>query len=198
MKPGRFFRLTSSSANRWLPVLLILLFAGVSHGQQSRLVDFSLQNWDGQTVTLASLQGEVVLLAFSYAFCSVSCPIITGRLSSLDKALDSPSGIRYLHVSIDPEMDTQKRRQDYFDLYKIDAQKDKRWMFVSGKREDLAVLWTEYGIDIERVKEKRLPEGYYMKYSPKLLLIDGNGLISLETDFYFDEEELKSTVEALL
>ena len=104
--------------------------------------------------------------------------------------MDAPQDVVYLHVSIDPEMDTPERRKKYFGLYKLDAVKDRRWMFVSGQQDELAKLWKFYGIEVERIEEKRLPEGYYMEYTPKIVLIDKKGSIRHEEDFFFMEDEI--------
>ncbi len=188
---------SSTLTIRWLFILLLVL-VGYTYGMAGEAIEFSLENWDGNDVTLNGLRGKVVVLTFSYSFCSVNCPVITGRLSSLDETMHSPDGVVYLHISIDPEMDTRERRREYFNLYGIDAAKDKRWMFLSGSREDLEKLWTGYGIDIERVQNPLVPEGYFMKYSPRVIIIRGDGTIHLETDFYFDEDEIAQGIKRLL
>ena len=117
-----------------------------SYGKSRAVIDFDLENWDGEAVSMEKLKGQVVVLTFAYAFCSVSCPIITGRLKTLDEAMDSPGKTVYLHVSIDPEMDTPERRKNYFNLYGIDAASDNRWMFLSGDRNELEKLWDFYEV----------------------------------------------------
>ena len=96
----------------------------------------------------------------------------------------------YLHVSVDPEMDTPENRRKYFKLYGIDAVKDNRWMFVSGPKDELSKLWKYYGIDINKIESKYIPEGYYMEYTPKVMIISKNGIVKYETDFYFSEDEI--------
>jgi protein SCO1/2 len=184
--------------NRWLVAILLVAALGTAHGKGNEAADFVLYNWDGGTVTKNDLKGKVVVLTFSYAFCSIGCPIITGRLSTLDEAMQSHGDVVYLHISIDPEMDTPERREKYFELYDIDASTDKRWMFLSGDRDQLKSLWEFYGIEIEKVESQFVPEGYYMKYSPKVLVIGKDGLIIKETSFYFMEEEMAELMKDLL
>ncbi len=179
--------------NKGLIAVLVLLVGAVGYyyyETRNRAIDFSLDNWDEKTVTMRDLRGKVVVQAFSYANCSVRCPVVTVRLSSLNDMMDAPQDVVYLHVSIDPEMDTPERRKKYFGLYKLDAVKDRRWMFVSGQQDELAKLWKFYGIEVERIEEKRLPEGYYMEYTPKIVLIDKKGSIRHEEDFFFMEDEI--------
>ncbi len=179
--------------NKGLIVVLVFLLGAIGYyynETRNRAIDFSLDNWDEKTVTMRDLRGKVVVLAFSYANCSVRCPVVTVRLSSLDEMMNAPEDVVYLHVSIDPEMDTPEKRREYFGLYKLDAVKDSRWMFVSGQENELAKLWNFYGIDVERVEEKMLPEGYYMEYTPKIVLIDKKGSVRHEEDFFFMEDEI--------
>lgn len=185
------------SPNRWLIALSLLLLAAHAPAAEKRAIDFRLYNWDGREVSLGALRGSVVVLTFSYSYCSSRCPIITGRLSALDKELDAPRDVVYLHVSVDPAMDTPERRLGYFSLYRIDAQKDGRWMFVSGQEEELSRIWKHYGIDIERVEDGRIPEGYYMQYAPRVLIIDKEGVIRDETDFLFTESDMARKIREL-
>jgi cytochrome oxidase Cu insertion factor (SCO1/SenC/PrrC family) len=85
----------------------------------------------------------------------------------------------------------------YFGLYKLDPSRDKRWMFVSGEVNELSVLWKYYGIEVEKVEEKMLPEGYYMEYTPKLVLIDKKGVIRHEENFFFDDEDIVKKIRKI-
>jgi protein SCO1/2 len=179
--------------NKGLIAVLVFLVGAIGYyyyETRNKAIDFSLDNWDEKTITMHDLRGKVVVLAFSYANCSVRCPVVTVRLSLLDEMMNAPGDVVYLHVSIDPEMDTPEKRKEYFTLYKLDAVKDSRWMFVSGQEDELAKLWNFYGINVERVDEKMLPEGYYMEYTPKIVLIDKKGSIRHEEDFFFMEDEI--------
>jgi cytochrome oxidase Cu insertion factor (SCO1/SenC/PrrC family) len=175
-------------------VLLFILAGYYFYLADKRAIDFSLNNWDGKTVTLQGLKGKVVVLTFSYSFCSVRCPVITARLSSLDDAINAAKDVVYLHVSVDPDMDTPERRKKYFSLYRLDAVNDKRWMFVSGQKDELQRVWTFYGIDIKKIESKDIPEGYYMEYTQKIVIIGKEGSIEHETDFYFLDNEMAEKI----
>jgi protein SCO1/2 len=173
----------------------------MSWAADKKAPDFSLENWDGAKVSMQALKGKTVVLTFSYAYCSGLCPIITGRLFFLDAAINEPKDVVYLHVSIDPDADTPERRKNYFGLYGIDPVKDKRWMFVSGQgkqnRSELSRLWKFYGITKKKIIDKKLPEGYFIKYTAKTVVIDKNGFIRHETGFDFSEDELGSVIKKL-
>jgi protein SCO1/2 len=183
--------------SKWLIVLSTLLIAATALAAEEKAMDFRLHNWDGGAVSLEALRGRVVVLTFSYSYCSARCPIVTARLSALDAEMDAPGEVVYLHVSVDPEMDTPERRLEYFGLYRIDAEEDGRWMFVSGREDELLRVWKHYGIDVKRVEDERIPEGYYMQYPQKVVIIDKEGFIRDETDTLFDEEELAGKIMGL-
>jgi len=164
---------------------------------ERRAVDFSLANWDGKTVSMQDLKGKVVVLTFSYANCSSLCPIITARLSVLDEGLKKLKEIVYLHISVDTSADTPERRKKYFKLYSLDAEKDGRWMFLSGPEKELRKLWKQYGIKPVKVRDRKLPGGYLMEYTPYVSVIDKEGVVRLETDFGFAEEEMKGLIQRL-
>ena len=176
----------------------VWILSGSAHGTEQHAFNLDLNNFDGKRVTSDTLRGKVVLLTFSYAYCSVRCPLITARLSSLDERMNAPKDVVYLHVSVDPEMDTPERRINYFSLYGIDAVKDKRWMFVSGHGDELVKIWQFYGIDIKKTEEKRIPEGYYMEYTPKIVIISKRGTIAFDADFFFMEEEMAKKMKGII
>lgn len=180
------------SAIKAVPAVIIAAAALVYYFsyQGQKASDFSLSNWDGSRITMSDLRGKIVALTFSYSNCSARCPVVTVRLSALDAQMKAPEDVVYLHISIDPEMDTAENMKKYFGLYKLDAVTDRRWLFVSGSRDELSKLWEFYGIDIEKVEAKDLPEGYYLDYTPKLVLIDKKGHIRHEADFFFADEDI--------
>jgi len=178
-------------------IALLGLIAG-SCTPGKKAVDFKLTDRDGKTVTMDSLKEKVVVLVFSYAYCSVRCPVVTARLYSLDLALEAQKDVVYLHVSVDPEMDTAERRRHYFELYRLDAEKDRRWMFVAGEKDELEKLWKFYGVTASRVEVKEIPEGYYMEYTQKMAVIDKQGFIRYETDYNYSEDEVVKKIKELI
>ncbi len=179
--------------NRRLFIIFLLIFHVYSCTTEKKAIDFSLNNWDGKIVTLTSLKDRVIVLTFSYTYCTVKCPIITARLSSLDQMMKAPRDVVYLHISVDPKMDTPERRKGYFKRYEIDQ--DKRWMFLSGQKDELLKLWNFYNIDIKKIIDKRIEEGYYMQYTPKVLIIDKKGSIKYMTNFNFLENKLSKKIK---
>jgi len=184
--------------NRWLLAVLFLVIAVYADAKERAAISFGLENWDGRTVSMQGLSGKVTVLTFSYSFCSVRCPIITGRLDSLDRTMNMPGDIAYVHISVDPDSDTPERRKKYFGLYGIDASKDSRWMFLSGRKDELLMLRKFYGVAAKKIRDKKLPEGYFMEYTPKVVVIDRKGIIRYEGGVDFSEDEIAKKIKGIL
>lgn len=190
-----YFQIFNASVIAFTVVIAVVIS---SCTQGKKAIDFKLDNWNTKAVTMKDLKDKVVVLVFSYSYCSVRCPVVTARLYTLDMALEAYRDVVFLHISVDPEMDTPERRKHYFDLYRIDAGSGDRWMFVSGETQELSKVWKFYGVTAKRVEVKEIPEGYYMEYTPKMAIIDKKGYIRYESDYNYSEDEMVSMIKELL
>lgn len=188
-------KIRNASIAAFASILVVVVF---SCAPSKKAMDFKLDNWNTKTVTMKALKDKVVVLVFSYAYCSVRCPVVTARLYTLDMALDAYKDVVYLHISVDPEMDTPERRRHYFELYRIDAGDGSRWMFVSGKRDELERLWRFYGVTILKHEDSNLPEKYYVDYTQKMAIIDKKGFIRYESDYNYSEDEVVRKIRELI
>ena len=70
--------------------------------------DFTLTDGlTGDAVTLSSLRGNVVALAFLYTHCPDACPLTAAQFRAAQTALGADaSRVRFVAVSVDPEGDT--------------------------------------------------------------------------------------------
>ena len=123
--------------------------------------DFRLRDQDGESVSLRSFRGRVVVLTFLYTTCRDTCPLtatqIRGALDDLDR--DVPA----LAVSVDPANDTPERARRF--LFRRGLGED-RMRFLLGSREQLGPVWQAYGIR---------PQGAEFEHSAYVLLVDKRG-----------------------
>ena len=156
------------------------------------LPEFELRNWDGVEVSNVSLEGATTIVAFTYAKCIFACPMITFQLGDLDRELESPPGIRYLHVSVNPAEDTAEEILLHFAKHDIDPRQDSRWMFVNGPQPALAEMLADLGIEVERTP---VEGGYLIEHTILVLVVgpDGRTLRSYET-YNWDQEELLDVI----
>ncbi len=93
------------------------------------LKDFEFVDQNGNKVTTETLKGEPYVACFFFTTCKGSCPRQTSEMQLLqNKYKDKP--IRFLSITVDPEIDTQEVLAKYAESFGADP---KRWFFVRGE-----------------------------------------------------------------
>src|SRR4051812_49361801 len=77
------------------------------------LPDFSLTDQHGQTVTLGELKGKIWVADFVYTTCPGPCPILSKKMSDLQRLVGSDPEIRLVSLSSDPQADTPAVLAEY-------------------------------------------------------------------------------------
>jgi len=154
--------------------------------------DFTLTDQDGQSFTLSSLQGKVVLIDFIFTSCPGPCPLLSLKLSQLQQRLGDRLGkdVMLLSVTIDPKRDTPAVLKDYAQRYQANLQ---GWKFLTGSTRDIIMIAAAFGANYEANEEgivdHRLVTG----------IIDRTGMVVQEfTGTNYTVEDLMSAVERTL
>ena len=107
--------------------------------------DFALTSQDGASVSMASLRGKVVAVAFIYTRCPDICPLLTQKMAQVQDALGADFGARIAFVSItlDPEHDTSAVLKNYARAW---GAKLKGWSFLTGPQAAIDALTRRYGV----------------------------------------------------
>lgn len=154
--------------------------------------DFTLTDQDGQSFTLSSLRGKVVLLDFIFTHCPGPCPLLSLKFSQLQKQLGDRFGtdVILLSVTIDPRHDTPEVLRDYAKRYEANL---SGWKFLTGATKDIVMTATayhaEYKADSQGIVDHRLITS----------VIDRDGVIVKEfTGTNHTVEELFAEVNQLL
>jgi cytochrome oxidase Cu insertion factor (SCO1/SenC/PrrC family) len=100
------------------------------------LPSFELVNQDAQPFGSAQLAGKIWIADFIFTSCPGPCPIISTRMSELQKPLEK-TDIHFVSFTVDPEKDTPEVLQGYAE--KVHAQ-PKRWDFLTGSRDVIYAL----------------------------------------------------------
>ena len=132
--------------------------------------DFALTERTGQTVKLADFAGQVWVADFFYTTCPGPCPMMTSRLSEVQKQLGTDPRLRLVSISIDPEKDTPA----VLKLYAEKFQATDRWLFLTGPKADIYSLARD-GFKLP-LAEPATP-GAQIIHSTRLILIDQTGTI---------------------
>lgn len=102
--------------------------------EDHRIVDFTLVNHLGDTVTLSDVAGEVLIVDFFFSRCATICPIMTKNLTAVPRALTGYDGWQIMSHSVTPAADTPEVLRAYAD--KMGAAHPD-WWFLTGPKEDI-------------------------------------------------------------
>lgn len=134
--------------------------------------DFSLANHRGGRTRLSDFRGRVVLLTFVYANCPGACPVVTGKLVTLNRQLKVPGrssrSVQLLSVSVDPKNDTPSALADYARNLGVH---DTSWLFLTGSEREIRDVLDRY-----HIWNQRLPNGL-VDHVMRVYLIDRQGTV---------------------
>jgi cytochrome oxidase Cu insertion factor (SCO1/SenC/PrrC family) len=91
---------------------------------------FQLTNQNGQPFGSGQLAGKIWIADFVYTTCPGPCPMISGRMSELQKPLEK-TDVHLVSFSVDPEKDTPAVLRSY--AGKLQAEPG-RWDFLTGSK----------------------------------------------------------------
>jgi protein SCO1 len=124
------------------------------------LPDFALTDQDGEPVTAADLRGRTTVVTFMYSTCEDTCP---AQAQSIRGALDRLGrDVPVIAVSVDPANDTPRRARTFL----LEQSMTGRMRFLLGTHEQLAPIWTAFGI---------APQRDGREHSAYTVLVDGEG-----------------------
>ena len=89
---------------------------------------FQLTNQDGQPFGSTQLRGKIWIADFIYTTCPGPCPIISNRMSELQKPLEK-TDVHLVSFTVDPAKDTPEVLRGY--AAQLHAQHE-RWDFLTG------------------------------------------------------------------
>jgi len=91
---------------------------------------FQLVNQNGQSFGSAQLAGRIWIADFIYTTCPGPCPMISTRMSELQKPLEK-TDVHLVSFSVDPEKDKPEVLRGYAEKLHADP---KRWDFLTGPK----------------------------------------------------------------
>lgn len=132
--------------------------------------DFALTERSGKTLKLADLAGKVWVADFFYTTCPGTCPMLSSRLSDVQKALGSEPDLRLVSISIDPEKDTP----EVLKLYAEKFQASDRWLFLTGEK---GIIYNLARDGFKLPIAAPASPGEQIIHSTRLVLIDRTGTV---------------------
>lgn len=112
-------------------LLLLILLSGCSRALPvwGTVPDFSMTDQSSRPFAKKDLQGRVWIADFIYTGCGTACPMLTQKMSQLQKNLRGGEDVRFVSFTVDPERDTPERLAEYSSRFGADPD---RWRFLSG------------------------------------------------------------------
>lgn len=125
-----------------------------SEAVETPISDLSIYNlpekWTNQNaedIELKDYQGNVLVMVMIYTSCKAACPRLVADMRNIEERVgaDFNDKVKYILVSIDPEVDTPEKLKEF----SIENQMtDKQWVFLRSNedqtREFAAVLAVNY------------------------------------------------------
>lgn len=99
--------------------------------------DFRLVDQQGDTLTLADVQGRIIVADFFFTTCGTICPKMTNQLERVQAAFRDDDRIILLSHSVTPEMDSVPVLASYAAQHGADP---RRWRFLTGPRAQIYAL----------------------------------------------------------
>jgi protein SCO1/2 len=138
-------------------ILILLVLQGCNTNKKSEdkpISDLSIYNlpskWtnqNGQNLEMKDLKGKVLVMVMIYTSCKAACPRLVADMRNMESRLPDniKPNVKFVLVSIDPEVDTPKRLKEFAIANKMDG---GQWEFLrsteENTREFAAVLAVNY------------------------------------------------------
>jgi len=139
-----------------------------------------LVDQQGHAVSLAALQGKVVVLAPFLSLCQDECPLITGAFISLQRDLRAAGlahRVVFVEATVDPARDTVARLSAYQGEFGAD------WDLWTGTPANVAAFWKPFGVEYQVVPEEQPPKTDWFTGTPLTYDVDHtDGYILIAAD----------------
>ncbi|MFD0695611.1 SCO family protein [Paenibacillus sp. GCM10027628] len=136
--------------------------------------EFTLQNLQGQNVSLSESNSKVRLVEFFFASCPDICPATTSNMVLMQNNLKEKkvfgSKVQFISITFDPQRDTPEVLQRYAKMLGVD--KGAGWQMLRGTEEKSLQIANDFGLMV--VKQK---DGQFAHSIRSLFLIDQEGFI---------------------
>jgi protein SCO1/2 len=116
-----------------------------------RAAPLVLNDYTGQSVSLATLRGKAVFVTFVYTHCPDVCPLIVSNLASAERSFGAAArDVRILAVTVDPGRDTPTAIRRFLAARNALGRMD----YLLGSRARLRATWRAWHVEV--ISDNRL------------------------------------------
>jgi protein SCO1/2 len=170
----------------WLRHVEVRALAQRTVSSYGTVPNFELVNQEGQPFGSAQLAGKIWIADFIYTSCPGPCPMISMRMSELQKPLEK-TDVHLVSFSVDPTRDTPEVLRSYAEKLHAEPQ---RWDFLTGPKSviyDLSHNGFKLAVS-DGSNEARIPV-----HSTRMVLVDRDG----EIRGYYEATEADAVTKLL-
>ena len=153
---------------------------------------FSLTAQDRRRVSMADLRGKVVVVAFIYASCADTCPLLTAKMVNLQRRLapDFGRNVAFVSITVDPERDTPEVLARYARAHGANL---AGWSFLTGSRAQIEGVALRYGVFVRKTARGDVDHTLLTS------IVDQQGIMRVQyLGIRFDPEEFLRDLRSLL
>jgi len=166
--------MAAAAVNRTADPILALAIAGAGTPEDIPAPGFQLTDQNGQTVSLASLRGKVVLMTFLDPVCTTDCPLIGQEFRDAGVLLGSAdSKVELVAVVANPTYRAVTFTRAFDREEGLNTVPN--WLYLTGSPSQLGQVWQQYGITVAN-----LPAGSMAAHNDVAVIIDRSGNIREE------------------
>lgn len=132
--------------------------------------DFSLTERSGKKMTLADLKGKPWVGDFIFTRCAGPCPLLSMRMSELQKNYLKTTDLQFVSFTVDPDYDSPAVLTEYAQRYNADP---ARWFFFTGDSKKIVQLIIEgFHLAVEKNTDPNQKPGEQVNHSLSFVLVD--------------------------
>ncbi|WP_420322761.1 SCO family protein [Flagellimonas sp.] len=109
---------------------LSLQSSGIPH----TVSDFSLVNQNGEFIKASDYENKIYVVDFFFTRCPSICPIMSNNMEKLQEIFINDSTVKFLSISVTPEMDNVPILRKYADRHGVI---DAKWNITTGDKKHI-------------------------------------------------------------
>ncbi len=132
--------------------------------------NFQLTDQNSALTKLSDFRGKVVVLTFMDSTCKDTCPLTAAQFRQAYRQLDQIEASHVTFIGVNVNVGANKV-SDVAEITKTwHLEEIPSWYFLTGNREDLTVVWKDYGVAVFPSAD-----GKEIMHTPGVFLIDPLG-----------------------
>ena len=132
-------------------------------------LDLGLVDQDGDRLTLADLNGRVMVAAMVYTSCTSVCLRVTEEMKKIEQQLaGADRDVRYVLFSLDPGRDTPAAMRQFARAHHLDT---SRWRLVAASEDGVRDLAAVLGVKYQQERNGEIA------HSAMVFVIGGDGVV---------------------